>query len=320
MSDPRALDAKHPVALFRNGFGDHLLSLPALRALAALFPGKLTLICQPHCADIFFRELAVCRFIETDFKLGGGGRLFDADAVADAVGECDLLLSLNPWHSVSVDRLLRRLSPAASVGFSPAFKKALSLNNRKHSADLAFDVVRSLGGSARIEDFAAPPALTPEGVEMARKLRALFPGPLRVLAVHADTKPDKMWDPGRLIRVLDEFLERHEDFVVFIVGAREHGLNTGRHKEYVISCCGLPLAISLALVGQADLFLGVDSCLLHAADLFRVPGVGLFGQAGKAAEFGFRFGPHRHVCGSGSMASIEVGEVLGALEQARTGS
>lgn len=314
--NPDALDARHPVALFGNGLGDHLLNLPALRALAALFPGKLTLICQRSCAEIFFRDLPARRFIETDFKLCAGGKLFDADKIADAVGECDLLLSLNPWHTASVNRLLQRLSPAASVGFFPAFRRSLPLDNTKHSADLAFDVVRCICGSARIEDFASPPVFPPASVEAARRIRACFPAPLRVLAVHADTVPDKMWNPGRLVGLLDKFLETHKDFVVFIVGKRDLRLNTGRHKEYVVSWCGLPLASSMALVARADLFLGVDSCMLHAADIFHIPGIGLFGPAGKAAEFGFRFGPHRHICGDGTMDSIKADKVLEALNLA----
>jgi ADP-heptose:LPS heptosyltransferase len=287
-----------------------------LRALAALFPKRLTLICQHKYAEIFFRDLAVCRFIETDFQLCPEGKLFDADKVADAVGKCDLLLSLNPWHTASVDRLLQRLAPAASAGFFPAFRSRLPLNSAKHSADLAFDMVHFLNQSARIEDFAMPPALPPAAIEMARKTAACFPKPLRVIAVHADTVPDKMWEPTRLIRVLDEFLERHRDFVAFIVGKHDLRLNTGRHRKYVASWCSLPLAASMALVAQADLFLGVDSCMLHAADLFRIPGVGLFGPANKAAEFGFRFGPHWHVCGSGTMTSIETTKVLEALHHA----
>jgi ADP-heptose:LPS heptosyltransferase len=177
-------------------------------------------------------------------------------------------------------------------------------------------MVHFLNQSARIEDFAMPPALPPAAIEMARKTAACFPKPLRVIAVHADTVPDKMWEPTRLIRVLDEFLERHRDFVAFIVGKHDLRLNTGRHRKYVASWCSLPLAASMALVAQADLFLGVDSCMLHAADLFRIPGVGLFGPANKAAEFGFRFGPHWHVCGSGTMTSIETTKVLEALHPA----
>jgi ADP-heptose:LPS heptosyltransferase len=69
----------------------------------------------------------------------------------------------------------------------------------------------------------------------------------------------------------------------------------------------------MGLVGEADLFVGVDSCMLHVADLFRVPGVGLFGPT-RPRQWGFRFGLHRHVVTEGDMSEIREDEVLGALE------
>jgi len=38
---------KFPGVIFGNAIGDHLMGLPTLRALAALFPGRLSLICVP---------------------------------------------------------------------------------------------------------------------------------------------------------------------------------------------------------------------------------------------------------------------------------
>ncbi|WP_025736064.1 glycosyltransferase family 9 protein [Mycobacterium genavense] len=68
----------------------------------------------------------------------------------------------------------------------------------------------------------------------------------------------------------------------------------------------------MSMVANADLFLGIDSCMLHAADLARVPGVGLFGPT-RSATWGFRFGPHRHI-DQRKMADISVDAVLDALE------
>jgi len=58
----------------------------------------------------------------------------------------------------------------------------------------------------------------------------------------------------------------------------------------------------------------IDSCTLHVADLFRVPGLGLFGPS-SCTEYGFRFAPHRHICGPDqTMASIGETDVLDVLE------
>jgi D-sedoheptulose 7-phosphate isomerase len=115
------------------------------------------------------------------------------------------------------------------------------------------------------------------------------------------------------VELFDVFLELHPEVFVLVVGSVDLGLKAGRFAERITPCHGLPLTTSSALVELADLFLGVDSCMLHAADLFRVPSVGLFGPGGHI-EFGFRFGPHRYVFSKGSMESISAGEVLSALE------
>jgi len=68
----------------------------------------------------------------------------------------------------------------------------------------------------------------------------------------------------------------------------------------------------MAIVEEADLFLGVDSCMLHVADLNRIPGVGLFGPT-SAKTFGFRFSEHKHIDGNGRMSHISEEAVIRAL-------
>src|SRR6266516_2903876 len=111
------IEALQPVAIFGNGLGDHLLILPALRALAELFRGRLTLVCMPGARNSFFSDLPLRSVCEAHMNKVNGGRVFDAQAVATAVGTTDLLLSLNPWHSSSMSRLLELLTPRHSIGF-----------------------------------------------------------------------------------------------------------------------------------------------------------------------------------------------------------
>jgi ADP-heptose:LPS heptosyltransferase len=80
----------------------------------------------------------------------------------------------------------------------------------------------------------------------------------------------------------------------------------------VIPCYGLSLASSCCLVAESDFFIGIDSCMLHVADLARVPGVGLFGPT-NVKEFGFYIGPHIMIQGAGTMEKIEAGMVTEAL-------
>src|SRR5262249_12529485 len=137
---PRPLDARRPVALFANGIGDHLLNLPALRALSALYPGRLRLVCMPGARATFFGDLPLLDALEIEFVREGSRREFDADALAARIGRCDLFLSLVPWHSDSMDRLLRLVAPTHCKGFYPAFHDRLPLDYCRHGAELAFDL------------------------------------------------------------------------------------------------------------------------------------------------------------------------------------
>jgi hypothetical protein len=49
----RELQWRSPTAFIVNGIGDHLIALPAMRALGSLLEGRLRLICLP---SVFFRH------------------------------------------------------------------------------------------------------------------------------------------------------------------------------------------------------------------------------------------------------------------------
>jgi hypothetical protein len=127
-------------------------------------------------------------------------------------------------------------------------------------------------------------------------------------AVHQDAHPASIVG-GELSDLLQA---RHRDFVARIVGMGREDLNVRRDRDRVIPYRGLPLDPTMNLIASADLFLGIVSCVLHAADLARVPGVGLFGPT-RAAIRGFRFAPHRHL-DQRMMADITTEAVLIAME------
>jgi hypothetical protein len=314
--------AENPVVFFSNGIGDSLLSLPAMRALTALFPKRLTLIC-PRAANrlcyfaLPFRRVVELQTVSENGQRGGmislSPELFDARHAAAEVGSCDIFFSLVPWHSDRLEELVYRLIPHTTVGLFSFYDVRVRLPGRVHASDMAFEVPRAVESDLHIEDYARPPKLSDLAYRNARRLRGELPVGARLLVVHPDTSPERCWVPERFVKVLDAFLDRRREFFVFVVGRSYDNLEQGRHADRVVSCMGLPLDFTVALVGQADLFLGVNSSMLHAADLFRVPGVGLFGP-GSTQDWGFRFGPHHHVIGTNSVADIPEDALLPVME------
>jgi ADP-heptose:LPS heptosyltransferase len=307
-------DVKHPLVFFVNGLGDHLLALPALRALAKLFPRRLRLACASGARWNVFADVPLTDAIELETATIAGTCEFDFELARKRIGPCDLFLSLVPWHSESMHRLLAALTSGSSIGYHPDFRIALPLNYAKHSSELAFDLPRRIDATLTFHDFVAPPRWPMQASHHACRIRRAIPAGFRVVAVHVDTKPEKMWRDDRWIAFLDAILERFYDIFVLVVGRQERQWQRALHCARIFPCHALPVAVSFALVGLADIFIGVDSAMLHAADLCRVPGVGLFGPT-SSTEFGFRLSRHRHVTGNGSMSSIEVQDVIQAFEE-----
>jgi hypothetical protein len=302
---------QRPVVLVHNGHGDKLLTLPALRALCSLLPGRLRLICNVGDGARFYTSLAVHETCEIAFRRGPERWHFDAAEAARAIGDADALLFPNTWFNDDVAQLLARFPRAESAGYFPEFTHCLR-EGRLHAADQAFQIPRWLDPTLRLEDFSYPPRFDPQAVEAALRIRETLGPPRRVLVVHMTTRTNKMWPLASWLELLDAFLGEHPDYVAFIVGPEPFELAIDGARR-IIPIYGLSLPVAFALVGTADLFVGIDSCMLHAADLYRVPGVGLFGPTSER-RWGFRFGPHRHVRAPGAMEALAVGEVLAALE------
>jgi ADP-heptose:LPS heptosyltransferase len=322
------LQSRSPAIYFSTLIGDAVLTLPTVRALSEMFTAPLTLICPRVAFDLCFREVSSRLVDITGLPPKGpaigrpSNRILDCDAVADEIGPVDVFIDAVPWDVPSCSfggPLRRRLAPTTSIGFPAGEPHDIVVpRDMPHAADLSFKLARLFDPAARIEDYVGAVAIAPAAQENIRSLRATLPTGTKVLVVHADTSwTEKRWPVTRFIDLLDRFLTRHRDFVVRVVGMGHEELNVGRERDRVFAHLGEPLDLAMGMVADADLFVGIDSCMLHAADLARVPGVGLFGPT-QPATWGFRFAPHRHVA-SRTMDDVTVEEVLDALEELAEG-
>jgi ADP-heptose:LPS heptosyltransferase len=321
-----ASKAHHPVAFFLHGIGDALLVLPALRALSEIFRGRLTFICERPIYNLFFKELSLQRVIGFEPEsLKAGDRqqarlaIFDSDSIASSVGSCDLFLSLVPWRSRYLDRLIDLLAPEITAGLAHGFDIPLVRRKGLHAFDHAFELATLFDPLLTLERFAGPPELNAEAADEAKKIANMLPASSRILAVHNETRKDKVWPPNHLRSALQSFVKKHRNYWALILDSRHCPLDDESIDVQIVPCEGLALDTAMCLIGQASLFLGVDSCMLHAADLLRVPSVGLFGPT-SPTEFGSRLVPHCHVSGDGSMAGVSIADVVGALDLLRTTS
>lgn len=313
---PILTQAETPVAFFSNGIGDAILTLPALRALIRIFPERLTLITHGSAAYLdLLRPLATRQQL---YIKSGNKCDWDYDELkelAASLGKCDLFVSLVPWHSKSLGDLIECLAPTQTIGYSQSFDFSLPRDYTKHTAELTFDAVRTISPNLNLMDYLDPPRYPDRSIEMAQNVKAALGNDVRLLAIHMETLPEKLWDALKVTEFLERFLALHPEYITMFVDHSEYPLTSQSEilRERVISHRGLSLEDAMCLVHYADCFLGVDSCMLHAADFGRVPAVGLFGVT-SAAEFGFLVGPHVVIQSQSDVKDIEVDRVLAAME------
>jgi ADP-heptose:LPS heptosyltransferase len=273
---PRPAEVKSALVVFSRGLGDHILTLPALRALGRLFPGKLQLIVSRSAPDLFFGDAGFRRILDMDFDFSRkSGRLFDVASAAEQLGEADLFLSVIPGSSEEWAQLSDILQPQWSIGYASGFARQLPLDLARHAVDQAFAVPRGFQPAFRPEDFSHPFPLPAESVKFAQALRGNL-GNRRLMVIHAETKPYKQWKPDQFRETLANFFAASPEYIGVEICQTETMLGDPVPPG-VMTMSGLPLASAIALAAAADLLLCVDSMFLHVADLWRTPTVALFG-------------------------------------------
>jgi hypothetical protein len=304
---------QHAVAFCVHGIGDEIMTLPALRAFAQLCDGRLTPISGAQDPRLFFGDRSVRRYVSFGKHWNEDGHLgFDAEDLANRTGNCDLFVSFVPRHSRSLGRFLSRLEPACSVGFNPCFSDAVPLIRALHSTDLAFTAVDVLEPGLTPALFAARAPIPLEAEQRAVRVLADVPETMRLLVVYTETKSRKRWPEAWWLQLLEAFLGQRADFVAVVVDKDGPSSFSERLADRVKVPKELPLSAAFALVHKADCFIGVDSCMLHVADLARIPSVGPFGPT-DSVRFGCRFAPAVHVEATASMDEVEIEAALGAL-------
>ena len=307
---------KLSAVVFANGLGDYLLTLPSLRALACALPTRLALITSDGPAEFLFGDVGIDRFVKVPMLRPslGAARSFSASEVVQELGPIECLISLVPWHSESLSELLRLVRPAWTIGLHHDFDFCVRDNAREHAADRPFNVVKKFAPHLQISDFAHPFALPPESVAAAADIRRAIGINRRILVVHEETATkEKQWLPSRMEETLRVLTTMHPDLFTIVVSRHPPSFDVETLGEAAISITRISLPFFLAIIAQADFFIGVDSVGIHVADLWGIPAIGLFGPT-RPEEWGFRFSSKAvHVDGRGSMSSISVEQVVSAF-------
>ncbi|NII07953.1 glycosyltransferase family 9 protein [Luteibacter anthropi] len=304
------------MVFYANGLGDAIINRPTFDALCAHLPRPVRLICNHDRGTFLWDGVGFDEILVLDMQReADGGRQFDMASIPEAFIACETFVSLVPWFSRSLDELVATLSPRRSIGFGRGFDISLPLDYTVNSVELGFRVLPALGIDARLSDHRRPLCF---GEAQAGRVDHLFKqlrtaGIRKLLAVHTETLPDKQWNTGFFTHVICDILARLDDVAVIVVDYHASGVTCACHGRRMIHAPGLRLESAMDMVSRCDAFLGVDSCMLHAADLAGVPGVLLFGPRTEPAEFGYFWSQGHHLRFRDAHDGTIVGEAIHAL-------
>jgi hypothetical protein len=303
-----ALDFTRPAVVQVGKFGDQLLALPALRALGAIFPSGMQLLLGEGMYSFFYRGLPLNEAVRVWWKDYAKGTI-DAARTARYAAPCDLMLCFSQLPFV--EELSQTMGASWSVGYCEGFDAYLRIDESMvHAFDKLFSIPQYLDPSLQFARFCDPPLFSPAAESAAaRYVAAVRASGQRLLFVHPETIPEKEWSHERFAWVLGQFLAERPEYKVIVSSISP--IDFGVYPKRVM-VCDAHLEFAFAVMRHVDLFLGVDSCFLHAADLFRVPGVALFGPS-DSRHWGFRLSPKFSHVVAESMDKIRPEPVLDAL-------
>ena len=292
-----------------NGLGDQLLALPAIRALRALFPENVQIILgQGLYPELFYECWDPCVYRTVWWK-DRLSRVLDVQRTLEGAQPCDLFISLSTWVNDSIIELASGLGAKRTVGLFDQFDEKVSAP-RFHMFDRLFSLPKHFDKTLLFGNFCYPPVLPPAA--LGRAIRFVSQDGIHecpTLFVHPETDSSKTWEWNNFRRVIQVLLAARPD--LFGMVSSLHPLDLEGFDDRVVGL-GTDYITTLSILKYCDFFLGIDSCFLHAADLFRVPGVALFGPT-TPDEWGFHLCSESKSLTARNMESIHADKVLQML-------
>jgi len=297
-----------------NGIGDYVMSIPALRLLACAAPRPLHLVCGDVPASLLYHEIEVDQFSTVPVSPGLFAHWVDIGSVS-LPRSYEFFVSLATWDSLELTTLAQKAGAKATVGLFSYCSLRL-MDQPEHDIARLFTLALPFAPSARLQDYAQPLRF-PNGTERLRA--SILCGARLLLVVHGDTRIEKVWPRDRYDEVLTSFVRSAPDWRVAALNFRPDELSSALATGRVSALLNVELSVAMCLVADADMFLGIDSCMLHVADLCRVPGVALFGPT-RPEQFGYHLTSRlltQNLLSSGGLAFLSAAEVTEALHTIR---
>ncbi len=276
-----------------NGIGDYVMSVPAMRALAHFAPPPVHIVCGAVDASLLYEDTGADRIVRTATSGGHFAHRFDPDSPTDITPPYEWFISLAHWFSADILQLRERCRARSSAGLFPHFDLRPQFEHTQqavHEIDRIFAVAAAFNYTTSPDEWTYALPLPSRSMAFATALAATLPVGNVLLAVHAETRPEKIWPLDRLDAALTTVMEKRPDVSPVILNTPPEQLPRTARNPAALFAGRPPVADAMAVTAICDCFLGIDSCMLHVADLYQRPGVALFGPT-DPAQYGYRLAP-----------------------------
>lgn len=276
------------VVFFANGIGDFLVALPAMRALRRQAQRLVYIGANSQVDYLCRREVEPDEMysIEVRDDGAGGKKVIYDDQYLKGNQGC-VFFSLCTWFDESIIELAEKCSATTSIGLFDGFDKHPE-KREAHYCDQLFSLVElGCGDVGPIGCWAFPLDTEQEWNILRSHIEPV--ARYRILSVHLETLSQKSVELRAVRPLVEKLWELGGYDLGFVISERPVA------SEIPFPNCmafgGASLALAFAVTSKSHVFIGADSCLLHVADLCRIPSVALFRNS-DPKEFGPRFSPN----------------------------
>lgn len=281
-----------------GGFGDALLSFPALKGLRSLYPqAEISMLIARRIESI----MKGYNFIDKvyGFDIGYGGimpvrKIFNNIKVLCSLRNQHFDLAIN-MRTLVVDSGVRKfkfmlnfINPKQSAGRDTEgmgdffdIKVAETLIGNKHELEYNIDLIKALGGDVVDKNIAIPIDLNDKNtVDQMLKANGLVEDDF-LIGVHPGGRVSRRWPIDNFAKTIDQVSKVKK--CKFIITAAKDELDLvaklkSKIKTRVIDLTGeVSLRQLPALIKKCNLFVSNDTGPMHIAAILGVPLVAIFG-------------------------------------------
>jgi len=286
------------------GIGESVLTLPAISELRRLYPkARIDILATERNALVYRNNKDIDAVRKVDL-----GPLSILKFCLKNAKRYPLVIDMEEYLNIS--SIIAYAVGKHRVGYSHGaraliYHHKVEYNDRQHVVLTFMDLIRSIGGDAKVDALLALKTSVKEKAA-SRKILSKFKSKVVVMAPgSAESGKARMWPTQCFAELGDYLVQQHKAAVLIVGSANEKDLASEviskmDEKAHAVNLAGkLSLPELFAFLENIDLFIGNDSGPIHIAAAQGTPTIGLFGP-----NLPSRFGPYGKKC-----AGIYKGEI-----------